>query len=124
MFADKERLYLLMEYVPGGELFKRLREAPPRAPVLHRALHESAWLLEPIPDRPVQASCMQMPRMCSRVDFPCRTSAVNIYQNLACRSSLCHHGATMMAHLWAAGAWAQAAAGGGALLCRGCGACA
>lgn len=29
MFADKERLYLLMEYVPGGELFKRLREALP-----------------------------------------------------------------------------------------------
>ncbi|KAK9830933.1 hypothetical protein WJX81_007727 [Elliptochloris bilobata] len=28
VFADKQRVYLLMEYVPGGELFKRLREAP------------------------------------------------------------------------------------------------
>ncbi len=26
MFSDQKRVYLLMEYVPGGELFKRLRE--------------------------------------------------------------------------------------------------
>ena len=34
VFADKQRLYLLMEYVPGGELFKRLREASLSAPAL------------------------------------------------------------------------------------------
>ena len=27
VFADKKCVYLLMEYVPGGELFKRLHEA-------------------------------------------------------------------------------------------------
>ena len=31
MFSDQKRVYLLMEYVPGGELFKRLREVPATA---------------------------------------------------------------------------------------------
>ncbi len=42
MFADKQRVYLLMEYVPGGELFKRLQEASPCVPVLCQALYLSA----------------------------------------------------------------------------------
>ena len=73
MFADKERLYLLMEYVPGGELFKRLREAFPRGPVLHQALRQSAWLVAPVSDRPVHISCMPEPL---RFDSPGRTCAI------------------------------------------------
>ena len=77
MFADKERLYLLMEYVPGGELFKRLREALPQrlSCVKHCIQVPGCW--------PAQTSCMPIPRTSRAFAFPVAHLLYHVTQYLA-----------------------------------------